>query len=132
MAATFPCGCSEYACFLIISSIWLILAAVHQRWKQLNVKATVVDQHQLITAGPYAIVRHRIYAGMLGLMLSTGIATSHWYIPVVAGAFELAGMQVRIRQEEQLLIKVFGREYEVYRDRVPAFIPWFRSSGRTP
>jgi protein-S-isoprenylcysteine O-methyltransferase Ste14 len=35
-----------------------------------------------------------------------------------------AGTVVRTRAEEQLLLDAFGAEYEAYRARVPALLPW--------
>jgi len=67
------------ACCLTVGSIWLILAAIRLLGKQWNVRAIVVEHHQLITTGPYSFVRHPIYTGMFGLMLATGIANSYWY-----------------------------------------------------
>ena len=118
------------ACVLTLGSIWLILAAVYLLGKQWNVRAIVVEQHQLITTGPYAYVRHPIYTGMIGLMLSTGIANSYWHVLLGASVFALAGMVMRVRDEEQLLLETFGSEYETYRNRVPAFFPWFRRQVR--
>jgi protein-S-isoprenylcysteine O-methyltransferase Ste14 len=117
------------ACGLIVLSIWLILAAIRLLGKQWNVRAIVVEQHQLITTGPYAVVRHPIYTGMFGLMLSTGIANSYWFILLAACVLALIGTLVRIRQEELLLQQIFGGEYEVYQNRVPAFFPWFHTHG---
>ena len=114
------------ACILTITSIALVLSAVRLLGKQWNVRAILVEQHQLITSGPYAIVRHPIYTGMFGLMLATGIANSTWYSLLLAIGFAFIGTLIRIRQEEGLLRETFGAEFDDYRKRVPAFLPWLR------
>src|SRR5579875_4210665 len=39
----------------------------------LRFEAAISDGHQLIRTGPYAIVRHPIYASMLAVLLATGV-----------------------------------------------------------
>ena len=117
------------ACALTVGSIWLILAAIRLLGKQWNVRAIVVEQHQLITTGPYAFVRHPIYTGMFGLMVATGIANGYWYSLLTAIGFAVFGTLLRIREEERLLREIFGGDFEVYRETVPAFFPHRRRSG---
>jgi protein-S-isoprenylcysteine O-methyltransferase Ste14 len=113
------------ACLLTIASIGLVLAAVRSLGKQWNVRAMLVDQHTLVTTGPYAIVRHPIYTGILGVMMATGLVNTYWFVVLAALAFGFAGTTMRIRQEELLLHKQFGAEFEAYKKTVPAFLPWF-------
>ncbi|HBD07827.1 MAG TPA: hypothetical protein DCZ69_06155, partial [Syntrophobacteraceae bacterium] len=75
------------ACLLMVGAILLILAAVKTLGKQWNVRAMVVEDHALVTYGPYALVRHPIYSGMFGMMIATGLANSQWYSVVMAGVF---------------------------------------------
>jgi isoprenylcysteine carboxyl methyltransferase (ICMT) family protein YpbQ len=117
------------ACALTVASIWFILAAVRVLGKQWNVRAIVVEQHQLITSGPYAIVRHPIYTGMFGLMLATGLANSTWYALLLALAFAIPGTLMRIHQEEILLRDNFGIQFETYQKAVPALLPKLRRHG---
>jgi protein-S-isoprenylcysteine O-methyltransferase Ste14 len=112
------------ACALTVASIWLILAAIRLLGKQWNVRAIVVEKHQLVTTGPYAFVRHPVYTGMFGLMVATGIANSTWYSLLLAIGFAFVGTLMRIRQEEELLRETFGADFDAYRKKVPAFLPW--------
>ena len=104
----------------------LAVGAVHALGKQWSVTARVLTTHQLITTGPYAIVRHPIYTAMLGLMLSTGIALTTWPALAMACVFNLTGILWRVRIEERLLREAFGAEHEAYVARVPAVIPGWR------
>jgi protein-S-isoprenylcysteine O-methyltransferase Ste14 len=78
--------------------------------------------HQLRTDGPYAITRHPIYTGILGMLLGTvllnGLGGS--LALLVVGAAVLA---TRIPIEERLMSKTFPDEYARYRERVPRLIP---------
>lgn len=118
------------ACCLTIGSIWLIMTAIRLLGKQWSVRATVVEQHKLITTGPYSFVRHPIYAGMFGMMVATGIANGYWYSLLAAMGFALLGTLMRIHEEEKLLRATFGDEFDAYKKSVPALVPRIRSFKR--
>jgi protein-S-isoprenylcysteine O-methyltransferase Ste14 len=74
------------------------------------------------------MLRHPIYAGMLGMLIVTGAVFSEVWALALALAFFTAGLAVRIRAEERLLAREFGPEFEAYRRAVPAVLPsLFRS-----
>jgi protein-S-isoprenylcysteine O-methyltransferase Ste14 len=112
------------AVVLAYSSAFLSLRAVQTLGKQWTYQARVLKGHDLITQGPYSIVRNPIYLGMFGMLLSTVLVFSHWYLALIAIVFFLAGNQIRIRAEEKLLREIFGKKFEDYAARVPAFIPF--------
>ena len=105
------------------ASILFCLAAVRTLGKQWALDARVIEGHELVTLGPYSVVRNPIYLGMFGLLVATGLAISHWEALVAAGVLFLAGNEVRIRSEEKLLREAFGAQFEEYARRVPAFFP---------
>ena len=108
---------------LLGASLALIYAAVRTLGKQWSLTARLVEGHDLITSGPYALVRHPIYTAMLGMLLGSGIAVSRWPDLVVATAVFLLGTTLRTRVEERLLTAEFGDAYRSYTDAVPALIP---------
>jgi len=90
-----------------------------------NWSAAVVlkEDHQLIRSGPYAIVRHPIYTGLiimaLGTVLDEGTAVG---LPLV-GALSLV-LWIKSRREEELMAASFPVDYPDYRRHVRAFIPY--------
>jgi protein-S-isoprenylcysteine O-methyltransferase Ste14 len=104
-------------------SNWWCLRSVQILGKQWTVEARVIKGHELITDGPYGIVRNPIYLGMFGLMVATGLALSHWWALLSAVVMFLVGNRIRIRAEESLLREAFGSQFEDYAKRVPAFLP---------
>lgn len=102
----------------------LILAAFRTLGKQWSLTARVLEDHRLVTAGPYALVRHPIYTGLLALLLATGLAKSGPLETAGAALVYVAGTLLRTRREEALLRETFGAEYEAYARRVPAIVPW--------
>jgi protein-S-isoprenylcysteine O-methyltransferase Ste14 len=111
------------AIMLAYASCWLSIRAVQTLGKQWTYAARVIKGHQLITQGPYGVVRNPIYLGMFGLMLSTCLAFSRWWSGLAAVVLFLIGNCIRIRAEEQLLREAFGPQFDEYARRVPAFIP---------
>jgi protein-S-isoprenylcysteine O-methyltransferase Ste14 len=114
------------AVVLAYSSALFCLRAVQTLGKQWTYQARVLKDHDLITQGPYSIVRNPIYLGMFGMILSTGLVFSHWWLALIAIVFFLVGNQIRIRAEEKLLRETFGQKFDDYAVRVPAFFPFIR------
>jgi protein-S-isoprenylcysteine O-methyltransferase Ste14 len=106
-----------------VSSVWLIMAALKTLGKEWSLTARLVEGHQLATSGPYAYVRHPIYTGMLGMLMATGLAVSHWAALPGALVVFLVGTIIRVRREEKLLRGAFGEQFEAYARRVPAILP---------
>lgn len=112
------------ACLLVAFALWMVSAAVRTLGKQWALAARVVEDHALITNGPYRIVRHPIYSGMFWMMIATGLVVGTWQGLAAGAVIFLLGTLWRVRIEEKLLIETFGSAYEEYRRKVPAFIPW--------
>ena len=106
-----------------VASVVLVIAAVKTLGKEWSITARVVTGHKLATEGPYRLVRHPIYTGMLGMLLATGIAISYWPALLIALFVFFIGTIIRIRSEERLLRETFGAEFEAYTQRVPALLP---------
>jgi protein-S-isoprenylcysteine O-methyltransferase Ste14 len=102
---------------------WLIETAIHTLGKQWALRARLVEGHKLIMAGPYAYVRNPIYTGMFGMLLATGLAMEHWTALMFAIVLFAVGTVIRVRSEEKLLRREFGKEFDDYAARVPAVLP---------
>jgi protein-S-isoprenylcysteine O-methyltransferase Ste14 len=85
--------------------------------------------HELRTDGPYAITRHPIYTGMLGMLIGTALLSGggRWIVVIPAA---VAYVVAKIRAEEGLLSALFPGDYERYRNAVPMLIP--RPGRRIP
>jgi protein-S-isoprenylcysteine O-methyltransferase Ste14 len=111
------------AAALAVASVWLCLAAVVTLGKQWTFVAQVGEGHELVTSGPYALVRHPIYAGMSGLVIASALVVTQWRAVPIAVALQLGGTWVRVREEERLLRAEHGQAFEAYAARVPAIVP---------
>lgn len=108
---------------IAIWSVWFCLAAARTLGKQWALVARVVEDHELVMQGPYAIVRNPIYLAMFGMLIATGLAVSRWQGVLLGAIVFLVGNEIRIRSEEKLLRGTFGVKFEEYARRVPAFLP---------
>jgi|SRR5579872_254054 len=83
---------------------------------------TLKQDHELIRHGPYRIVRHPIYLGMLLALLGTAIGYGR--VPCLIGvAIAFLGFWIKWRTEEQFMVEQFGTQYIQYRREVKAVIP---------
>jgi protein-S-isoprenylcysteine O-methyltransferase Ste14 len=82
------------------------------------------EDHRIVDTGPFAIVRHPIYTGIIfaAFLLAIELGTA----PALAGAacFALA-FWLKARIEERFLMRELGPEpYAAYRRRVPMLVPF--------
>jgi protein-S-isoprenylcysteine O-methyltransferase Ste14 len=117
---------------LITSMIVAPLAVVLAWWstrhlgKQWRYVAALTQDHELITTGPYQLIRHPIYTSIFGMLLATVFAWSWWPLGIAAVVFYIIGTEIRIRAEDSLLAAHFGDQFAAWRAKTPAYIPFIR------
>ena len=84
---------------------------------------TLKGGHELITSGPYALVRHPIYTGLLSMFVATVIVLGH-VAGIIAIPFVFVSFWVKLRYEEKLMLEKFPNEYAAYQQRVKRLIPF--------
>lgn len=87
--------------------------------------AQLFREHQLVTTGPYAIVRHPMYTGLL-LAAFGSLLIYFTYTTLIYSCFAPL-VALRARREEALLAEEFGEKWQRYSRCVPAFLPRFKS-----
>jgi protein-S-isoprenylcysteine O-methyltransferase Ste14 len=80
------------------------------------VKIQTDRKHQVVSTGPYAYVRHPMYAGAIPLTLGTGLLLGSWYATAV-GAAIIALLAWRAVLEEEMLTRELDG-YDAYAARV--------------
>ncbi len=104
-------------------SAWAVIGAVRALGRQWSIQARVLENHQLVIGGPFAIVRHPIYSAMVAMLVATALAIGDWRALLGGLALELAGTWLRVRGEDRLLRETFGPTWEAYAAQVPALVP---------
>jgi len=119
----------ESAPVVLSGAVLTVLGMLFSVWARLTLgrnwsgTVTIKQDHELIQRGPYRIVRHPIYTGILLAMLGTafifGITRCFVGVPIIGLAFWLK-MQI----EEQFMVQQFGAQYIDYRQHVRALVPF--------
>jgi protein-S-isoprenylcysteine O-methyltransferase Ste14 len=91
--------------------------------RQFSVKLTLQEGHRLVTSGPYNILRHPRYAGILLFFAGFSLAFRSWLALALVGAMA-ALLLYRIRAEEAMMRQEFGSEWESYAKRSWRMVPW--------
>ncbi|MES1189638.1 MAG: isoprenylcysteine carboxylmethyltransferase family protein [Steroidobacter sp.] len=84
---------------------------------------TVKHDHELVTTGPYRVVRHPIYTGMLLAFIGVAIANAEWR-GIVALVLAFIALLKKFKTEERFMREQFGDVYVDYSRRVSAIIPF--------
>jgi len=74
---------------------------------------------QLVSSGPFSVLRNPLYLGNLGLSLGISIMAGVWWIPLLVVAFFYAQYIPIVAWEEMKLARIFGQEYTKYCAEVP-------------
>lgn len=106
---------------LVVAGLgFTIWARVHlaENW---SVLVTVKEGHELIRTGPYGLVRHPIYTGIVTAVLGSAVLMDR---PQAFAGFVMlaAGLIVKLRTEENFMEQQFGAAYLDYKSKVKALI----------
>lgn len=112
-----------FAIALIWAGIVLRIWAVLTLGRHFRIAVRILDEHKLVTHGPYRVLRHPSYTGGLMTLSGVGLAFGNWIS--FAGAFFsiLIAYGLRIIVEEAALRERFGADFEAHRKRTWAIIP---------
>jgi protein-S-isoprenylcysteine O-methyltransferase Ste14 len=83
---------------------------------------TLKADHLLVQNGPFGLVRHPIYLGLLAAMAGTGIVIGE--VRAFLPLFNIIGIYKKIAAEETLLRQAFPDAYPAYESRVKKLLPW--------
>jgi protein-S-isoprenylcysteine O-methyltransferase len=80
------------------------------------------ESHELVQAGPYAIVRHPIYTGLIFAALGLAITQGSLQAYLGVSCYTI-GFLIRIRDEEALMAQQFPEAHKTYRMQTRKLIP---------
>lgn len=91
--------------------------------RQYSPDVTVQEDHKLVTAGPYRVLRHPRYLGIVSLAVGESLVFRS-LVGLLGSLAVLAVLLFRIRDEEALMEAEFGDEWRAYRHRSWRLIPF--------
>jgi len=106
-----------------LAGVFFAVWAREHLGKNWSRSVTVKQDHELITSGPYALVRHPIYTGILTGFLGSTIAEGQ-VRSLIAFVLVSAVLWFKLRLEERWMRDTFGDSYAVYAQRVAALVPY--------
>jgi protein-S-isoprenylcysteine O-methyltransferase Ste14 len=110
------------AAVTVLGLLFAVWARRHlgSNWSQ---AVTVKQDHELITTGPYALVRHPIYTGILTGFLGSAIALSQ-VRGVIGFLLIFLVLWAKLRKEEEWMRSQFGETYATYASQTAALVPY--------
>lgn len=105
----------------VIGAILVLAGALLRLWARGH-----FQRGRLFKSGPYGVVRHPLYLGSFLIVVGVLCQLNDWVNWVVIIPLFALFYGSAIIYEERSLEKRFGRQWQRYKSRVPAFIPWGR------
>lgn len=106
------------------AALWLFHRSHRDLGRNWSVSLDLRQQHTLVTAGVYRLVRHPMYAAFWLMGLAQGLMLPNW----IVGPAGLVGFGTlffgRVRREEAMMIAAFGEDYRAYMRRTARILPW--------
>lgn len=101
--------------FSVAARVWL-----GRNWSSM---VTVKQEHELIRSGPYALVRHPIYSGLLLALAGSALMLGNWRA-LVGLALIVGALLRKLKIEERFMAEQFGEAYARYRAQVAMLVPF--------
>lgn len=102
---------------MVISIILLVPGVIIWIWSVYLI-ITKIPKKQLITTGPYALMKHPLYTGVSLLVLPwIGFLLNTW-LGLLIGIVIYIGSRLFSRDEEKMLSKMFGAKWSAYIKKV--------------
>jgi protein-S-isoprenylcysteine O-methyltransferase Ste14 len=121
---------SDGAAWPVVVGLSLALAgavyrywAIHTLGRFFVFVVAVQEDHRVIDTGPYAIVRHPSYLGLLVSAFGFSLALDNWAALAIGFLPPLISFVRRIVVEERFLLRELGDSYREYAERTYRLVP---------
>ena len=106
----------------VLAGLLFALWARMRLGRNWSAKVVLKKEHELVTQGPYAWVRHPIYTGVLLMVAGTAIAVGT-PASLVGLTLVIWSAWIKLRLEEALMLEQFPDTYPAYQQRVKRLVP---------
>jgi protein-S-isoprenylcysteine O-methyltransferase len=99
---------------------WAIITLV----RFFTVDVTIEQDHELVERGPFRVLRHPSYSGVLLAFVGFALSLRNWaaFFAVLLPIF--AAFIYRMKVEETALSRALGSSYEAYMRRTKRLVPF--------
>jgi len=116
---------SSLAVFALLLFLWVHRSLGHNFSSTLRIK----DRHRVVTSGPYRLMRHPMYSAFYLLHAAVFFLTKNWFIGLSWTLGLTLIIILRVKREEEMMVRHFGDEYSSYMKRTGRFLPPLRFRG---
>ncbi len=109
---------------LINAGVAFRLYAIHVLGASFTTTVAVAPEQTVIETGPYRLIRHPSYTGLLITLLGLGFSLTNWLSLLVLMGCTLIGLSYRIYVEEHVLQEHLGQRYQEYMRHTKRLIPF--------
>ncbi|ACP25355.1 putative transmembrane protein [Sinorhizobium fredii NGR234] len=106
------------------AAMWVFRRTHKELGRNWSITLEIRDRHELISGGPYALVRHPMYTSFMLMGVGQAFLLSNW----VMGFAGLVGFAIlfflRVDKEERMMLETFGPQYRAYMERTKRIIPF--------
>jgi len=110
----------------LAGGIVLLGAAHHHLGKSFHSLIVSKEKHTLVETGPYRWIRHPIYLAYLVNYVGGGVLAGNWVLTCIPATLYALLVFLRMGQEEQVMVKLFGQRYIEYKERTGRLLPKFK------
>ncbi len=114
----------------VVGIVLMVLGIALRAWsvivlgRNFTVFVQVREEQPVVDTGPYRLLRHPSYTGLLVVCLGIGLALGNWLALVVVVVVPTVAILVRIRVEERALLAGIGEPYRRFAATRKRLIPW--------
>ncbi|GHO91289.1 isoprenylcysteine carboxyl methyltransferase [Reticulibacter mediterranei] len=109
---------------LIYAGLAFRLYAIIVLGRYFTPSVTVAAHQQVVENGPYKLIRHPAYTGLLIMFLGFGLSSTNWLSLLALMGCALLGLGYRIHVEERVLQEHLGQRYKEYMRHTKRLIPF--------
>ncbi|HVN16509.1 MAG TPA: isoprenylcysteine carboxylmethyltransferase family protein [Anaerolineales bacterium] len=110
---------------LVVGGLLFRFWAIQTLGKFFRTRVMIQDEHRLITSGPYKYLRNPSYTALLLILPGFGFGIGNWLSALVLFVAGVIAYAWRIAiVEEPALAKQFGEEFQAYKKKTWALIPF--------
>ena len=131
LAAYWPDGAMPQRRMLAWASVTLFVAGLLLRWwaiitlgRFFTVDVTIEHDHELVERGPFRMLRHPSYSGVLLAFVGFALSLRNWAALCAVLLPILAAFIYRMKVEETALSRALGSSYEAYMRRTKRLVPF--------
>lgn len=110
--------------FLINAGTALRLYAISVLGRFFTTTIAITPGQRVIDKGPYHLIRHPAYTGILITLLGYALCLTNWLSLIVIMGSALISLSYRIQVEEQVLQAQLGQQYREYMRHTKRLIPF--------